>query len=148
LKHRIRSGFTLVELLIVIIIIAVLASVAVPKFSTSWKSSSESRLKSNLHQYRVAIGRFYDDTGLFPNSMTDIRSQSAPTTGLDTLGTVQPIPPGSWQGPYIKTFSGSTVTHPDLRGTGYKYGILAPEVGNIMINTAQKDVFGIRLNTY
>ena len=43
-----NKGFTLVELLIVIIIIAVLAAIAIPKFANSSLRSKESALRSNL----------------------------------------------------------------------------------------------------
>ncbi len=51
-------GFTLVELIIVIIIISVLATVAVPMVETSIKRGKEVRLRRHLRIIRVAIDEF------------------------------------------------------------------------------------------
>jgi general secretion pathway protein G len=57
-NSRARFGFTLVELLIVIVILAVLAAIAIPKFMDSGTRSKESSLKSNLKLVRTALELF------------------------------------------------------------------------------------------
>lgn len=73
-----RRGFTLVELLIVIIIIAVLAAIAIPKFANSGVRSKESALKANLKLYRNAVELFRNDTGAFPDKLADLTVTTAP----------------------------------------------------------------------
>ena len=148
MKHKIRSGFTLVELLIVIIIVSILATIAVPKCDTAWRSSTESRLRDNLREYRVAIERFHNDTGLYPNSLADARKNAAPATGLDATGATISIPPGSWQGPYILGVASGNNRYPTLRGVGFTYGILAPDVGKLTVNSTRKDLNGIRYDSW
>ncbi|MEI8281139.1 MAG: prepilin-type N-terminal cleavage/methylation domain-containing protein [Armatimonadota bacterium] len=148
MKQKKRLGFTLVELLIVIIIISVLASVAVPKFNSAWKSGTESRLHQNLMEYRNAIERFHSDTGLYPASMSDIRLQTAPATGLGSTGTSQPIAAGSWNGPYFKLYSNPSSYHPDIRNLGYTYTVSSPNVGKLVINSSARDLNGVRYSSW
>jgi general secretion pathway protein G len=50
-----RHGFTLVEILIVVIILGILASVVIPQFSNASQDSRSSALKEQLHTVRTAI---------------------------------------------------------------------------------------------
>jgi len=52
-KHE--AGFTLVELMIVMLIIGVLAAVAIPSFISSIKNAKEAALKEDLHVLRDSI---------------------------------------------------------------------------------------------
>jgi len=50
-----NSGFTLIEILIVVVIMAVLAATIIPQFSTSTKDAQDSQLDFNLHTLRSQI---------------------------------------------------------------------------------------------
>ena len=64
---RLQKGFTLVELLIVIVIISILAAIAIPQFLGSTQDANESTLKADLTALRNAIELYYhqhnDQTG-------------------------------------------------------------------------------------
>jgi general secretion pathway protein G len=53
-KHR-RQAFTLIEVLIVVVIMAVLAATIIPQFSSSTKDAKESQLSFNMHTLRSQI---------------------------------------------------------------------------------------------
>ncbi len=102
---RVRA-FTLVELLIVIIIVSVLATIAIPKVNESWRRASESSLRSRLKIYRDAMDRFYADCGCYPIA-GDIESQTAPSRcytdhAFGTRGLVA----STWRGPYLRNQAG------------------------------------------
>ena len=113
---RVRA-FTLVELLIVIIIVSVLATIAIPKVNDSWKRSSESAMKASLKAYRGAADQFYADCGCYPTMATLIDSQTAPLLCYDdNAGTIF-LPAGRWKGPYLskRVFNNFSNLHPDYR---------------------------------
>ncbi|MDH4388507.1 MAG: prepilin-type N-terminal cleavage/methylation domain-containing protein [Fimbriimonas sp.] len=111
LRNR-QNAFTLVELLIVIIIIAVLAAIAIPKFSNSTTRSKESALRSNLKLVRNAVDLFRADTGLFPKDLASLSATAAPAQGYDSTPTLVNITASDWRGPYLqavpKDFDGSS----------------------------------------
>jgi general secretion pathway protein G len=62
-------GFTLIELLVVMTIVALLLTLALPRYFGSIDKSKEAVLKENLHQMREAISRYYADKGRYPESL-------------------------------------------------------------------------------
>ena len=68
----VRKGFTLIELLIVLAIVAVLLTIAVPRYYASLDRSKEAVLKENLYQLRDAIGKYYADKGKYPQTLESL----------------------------------------------------------------------------
>ena len=68
-------GFTLIELLVVMAIIAVLLTLAVPRYFGSMDKSKEAVLKEDLFQLRDAIGKYYGDKGKYPESLEALATE-------------------------------------------------------------------------
>ena len=64
-----RRGFTLLELLVVMAIIATLLTIAVPRYFRSLQRSREAVLKQDLTTLRESIDKFYGDTGKYPQTL-------------------------------------------------------------------------------
>jgi general secretion pathway protein G len=64
-----QSGFTLVELLVVIALISLLAAMAVVQYRNSIQKTQEATLKTNLFRMRDAIDQYYADKGKYPSSL-------------------------------------------------------------------------------
>jgi general secretion pathway protein G len=64
-----RRAFTLVELLVVMSIIAMLLTIAVPRYFRSMQRSREAVLMQDLTSLRESIDRFYGDTGRYPPTL-------------------------------------------------------------------------------
>ena len=67
-----KRGFTLIELLVVLGIIALLLTLAVPRFFPSIDKSKETILAENLRNTREIIGQYYSDTGRYPDSLEQL----------------------------------------------------------------------------
>jgi general secretion pathway protein G len=73
-RPRFSFGFTLIELLVVMTIVALLLTLALPRYFGSIDKSKEAVLKENLHQMREAISRYYADKGRYPESLDTLAS--------------------------------------------------------------------------
>ena len=67
-----ESGFTMVELMIVMAIIAILATLAIPSYVTAIKHAREAVLKEDLHIMRAAIDSYTMDKQKAPQSLDDL----------------------------------------------------------------------------
>jgi general secretion pathway protein G len=71
--HRSRfAGFTLIELLVVMAIIAVLLTIALPRYFHSIDKAKEAVLKEDLAQMRIAIDQYHADRGKYPDRLEDL----------------------------------------------------------------------------
>lgn len=66
------NGFTLIELLTVMTIIAILLTIAVPRYFNSIDRSKEVTLRQDLNVMRDAIDKFYGDTGALPETLDEL----------------------------------------------------------------------------
>ncbi len=67
-----RRAFTLIELLVVLAIVALLLTLAVPRYFQSIDASKETILQENLRATRETIDKFYGDTGRYPDSLDEL----------------------------------------------------------------------------
>ena len=81
-------GFTLIELIIVVAIIGVLATIAVPAMRTAPQRAKEAALKEDLFTIRSCIDQFHGDRGRYPSALDELVSMGYlrsmpvdPTTG-------------------------------------------------------------------
>lgn len=123
-----NRGFTLIELMIVISLILILVSIAIPAYTRSVTRAKEAVLKENLFQLRSLISQYTLDKQKAPQSLDDLVSAGYirqvppdPMTGNngtwtvdqeDTLLSVDQQEPG-----IVDVHSGSSFTASD--GTAY-----------------------------
>jgi len=71
-RVRTRAGFTLIELMVVMSLIVVLASVGLTLYANSVVRAKESVLKEDLFRMRDAIDQYYADKGRYPPTLADL----------------------------------------------------------------------------
>jgi general secretion pathway protein G len=69
-----RAGFTLVELLVVMAIIALLLTIAVPRYINSVEKSREAVLRANLALTREMLDKYFEDNGKYPDGLDSLVS--------------------------------------------------------------------------
>ena len=69
---RTRRGFTLIELLVVLGIVALLLTLAVPRFFPSIDGAKETILADNLRNTRAVVDQYRSDTGRYPESLEQL----------------------------------------------------------------------------
>jgi general secretion pathway protein G len=72
LRTSLKNGFTLIELLVVLAIVALLLTLAVPRFFPSIDSAKDTILADNLRNTRAVIDQYYADTGRYPDSLEQL----------------------------------------------------------------------------
>ena len=87
-----QRGFTLVEMLLVLVILATLAAVVVPKFAGRSKQAKVTAAKSQISNLEIAIDSFEIDMGYFPKAGNDLRDLVAEPNSNNVQ---------DWHGPYI-----------------------------------------------
>jgi general secretion pathway protein G len=74
-RRRQKSrGFTLIELMIVIAVVMILMSIALPKYQVSVQRAKESALRQDLYYLRQAIDQYTNDKQKAPQSLDDLVS--------------------------------------------------------------------------
>lgn len=69
---RLPRGFTLIELLVALSIVALLLTLALPRYFGAVDKSKTLVLKENLRSIRVCIDRYYADRGTYPESLSEL----------------------------------------------------------------------------
>jgi general secretion pathway protein G len=72
LTAKTGRGFTLIELLVVLAIVALLSTLAMPRYFQNIDLAKETILTDNLHTTRETIDKFYSDTGSYPESLDEL----------------------------------------------------------------------------
>jgi general secretion pathway protein G len=67
-----EQGFTLLELMIVMVVIGILAAIAIPSYTSSVRNAKEAVLREDLHTMRAAIDSYTVDKQKAPQSLDDL----------------------------------------------------------------------------
>jgi general secretion pathway protein G len=102
-----RRGFTLIELLVVLGIVALMLTLAVPRYFPSVDTAKETLLAENLRNLRQTLDNYYGDTGRYPDSLEQLVEKKYlrslpldPLTNSSTSWVLVPPEDGSKGGVY------------------------------------------------
>lgn len=87
-RRRTNKGFTLVELLLVLVILALIAGLVLPGIIGKAEGAKVRAASSQISRISMSVESFYLDTGSTPDSLNDLVNEPSNASG--------------WNGPYIK----------------------------------------------
>ncbi len=126
-----------------IAVIAVLMSIAAPNISLSLKRGKERSLNNDLGIVRGGIAAFYNDTGCFPLSLTDLTSSTPPANCVKLDATNRALTSSTFQGPYLPFIPQDSVS-----GASLTYRVTSGIVGTVRSSATGTDLSGSDYSTY
>jgi general secretion pathway protein G len=105
INHRssIRKGFTLIELMIVVVILGLLATVVMPKILDKPEQARRTKAKVDIRSIQSALALFKTDTGRFPTTAEGLSALVANpgVRGYGKNGYLERVPTDPWGNRYI-----------------------------------------------
>jgi general secretion pathway protein G len=109
--RRSQDGFTLIELMVVILIIGLLATIVVQSLRGATDKAKRVKAEADISEIKTALDRYYLDVGSYPNTEQGLQALvSAPNVGNVSQGGG-----ADYQGPYLEKLP------PDPWGNQYVY---------------------------
>jgi len=114
MRDRLRSqnGFTLIELMVVILIIGLLATIVVQNLKGATDKAKRIKAQADISAFKTALDRYYLDNGSYPSSDQGLPALvSAPTNGKVPAdyppgGYIEKIPNDPWGNAYVHQSDG------------------------------------------
>jgi general secretion pathway protein G len=119
--RRSHRAFTLIELLLVLVILAVLAAVVLPKFANRTKDANIAAAKAQISNFETALDLFETDTGRYPSTEEGLQALVVQPSGLQNWhdGYLKKgVPNDPWGNPYNYKYPGSHNSGYDLWSNG------------------------------
>jgi general secretion pathway protein G len=131
MKRSDDRGFTLLEMMVVITVIAVLAAIAIPRYGDSLRTSTEGYTRGSLGTMRKALSVYYSDLdGQYPSDLTaltlggrflkSLPAAKVPPFHADSRGVLLASAPDDGGGWLYDGAAGTirvNCTHADMKGS-------------------------------
>ena len=117
-----HGGFTLIELMIVIVILGLLATLVMPKILNRPEQARRTKAKVDIKNIETALSLFKSDTGRFPTTSENLEAmvKNPGVTGYNPDGYLDEVPTDPWGRKYIYLY-------PSLHGRNYDLESYGPD---------------------
>jgi general secretion pathway protein G len=119
--YHLRPGFTLIELMIVIVILGILATTIMPKILSKPEKARRQKAVFEIRQIETALGLFKTENGRFPTTSEGLQALVSNPGGLpdyDPDGYLPKVPLDPWKSSYVYMSPGVHSTDYDLESYG------------------------------
>ena len=112
-----RSGFTLIEIILVVVIIGILAGIAIPRMGGKTEKAKIAAARSNVQSIGMGIQEYEIMNGEYPASLDALLDESKGGPFMEKKS----IPLDPWGNPFIYAVPGARNTHTfDLSSSGHE----------------------------
>jgi len=102
-----KSGFTLIEIILVVVIIGILAGIAIPRMGGRTEQANITQAESNITALGMAISEFEMMNGVYPSSLDQLLDESKGGPYMQKKA----IPTDPWDTPFVYAAPGSHNNH-------------------------------------
>lgn len=123
-RRRSEEGFTLIEIMVVILILGLLATIVVQSLRGATDKAKHTKAQADIAELKTALDRYYLDNGSYPTTDQGLQALvHPPTTGTqpsnyETGGYIERLPHDPWGNPYVYQSDGNTYVLKSLGADG------------------------------
>jgi general secretion pathway protein G len=120
-RRATQSGVTLIEMLVVVTIIALFATLVAPNLFKTADTAKITAAKAQINNFMVALAQYKLSTGTFPTSEQGLQALRAKPTNVsqwDGPYMQKEVPADPWGRPYLYKFPGDHGDEPDIISLG------------------------------
>jgi general secretion pathway protein G len=102
-----QDGFTLIEIMVVILILGLLATIVVQSLRGAADKAKRTKAQADISEFKTALDRYYLDNGFYPTTDQGLQALvAAPTSGripanYENGGYIERVPNDPWGNPYV-----------------------------------------------
>lgn len=128
LRRYNQDGFTLIEIMVVILILGLLATIVVQSLRGAADKAKKVKAQADLSEFKTALDRFYLDNGYYPTTDQGLQALVAPPTSgripanYESGGYIERLPLDPWGGNYFYQSDGNSYVLKSFGADGVESG--------------------------
>jgi general secretion pathway protein G len=109
-----QDGFTLIEIMVVILILGLLATIVVQSLRGAANKAKRTKAMADIAELKTALDRYYLDNGYYPTTDQGLQALVTPPTSgrvpanYETGGYIEKLPSDPWGTPYFYQSDGNS----------------------------------------